>query len=186
MQRIFFILRFRYYGMLLQFVRTSWLSILGMKIGKGTQISAVYINWPHQVSVGNNCILEHSIHFKFDGVWQPGPSIILHNDVFVGNGCEFNICGNIKIGNHALIASGCKFIDHDHGTELTKSMNVQQSKIDPIVIEEDVWMGVNCVILKGVRIGRGAIIAAGSVVTRDVGAYEIVGGVPARLIKKRL
>lgn len=55
-----------------------------------------------------------------------------------------------------------------------------------IVIEEDVWCGANVVILKGVTIGRGSIIAAGSVVTKDIPRYCIAGGIPAKLLKKRM
>jgi acetyltransferase-like isoleucine patch superfamily enzyme len=159
---------------------------MGMKIGKNSQISSLVVNWPHQVSLGNNCILEHNIHIKFDGIWQHGPSIIMQDDVFIGTGCEFNISKRIEIGQQAMIASGCKFIDHDHGTALTESMNVQRPIMAAIKIGEEVWMGVNCVVLKGVTIGKGAVVAAGSVVIKDVGPYEIVGGVPAKLIKKRV
>jgi acetyltransferase-like isoleucine patch superfamily enzyme len=55
----------------------------------------------------------------------------------------------------------------------------------PIVIEDDVWIGANCTITAGVTIRTGAIVAANSVVTRDVGVNEIVGGTPARLLKHR-
>jgi len=55
----------------------------------------------------------------------------------------------------------------------------------PVVIEDDVWLGSNAVVLPGCRVARGAVVAAGAVITRDVGAYEIVGGVPARVIRRR-
>jgi len=55
----------------------------------------------------------------------------------------------------------------------------------PVVIEDDVWVGHGATILKGVKIGKGAIVAAGAVVTRDVESYSIVGGVPAKLIRVR-
>lgn len=55
----------------------------------------------------------------------------------------------------------------------------------PVIIEEDVWCGANVTILKGVTIGRGSVIAAGAVVTKNVGEYEIWGGVPAKKIKNR-
>jgi acetyltransferase-like isoleucine patch superfamily enzyme len=54
-----------------------------------------------------------------------------------------------------------------------------------VTIGDDVWIGCNAVILPGVRIGRGAVVAAGSVVTRDVPEYAIVGGIPARILKQR-
>jgi serine acetyltransferase len=184
-QQAYFVLHFRYYSKCISWFRKRWYSVWGMKIGKGSTLASVYVTWPHQVSIGTNCILEHSSFFKFDGIWQKGPSIIIHDDVFIGNNCEFNISKGIEIGYHAMIASGCKFIDHDHGTAIASSMNAQKAIVAPIFIGEEVWMGVNCVVLKGVKIGRGAVIAAGSVVIRDVGEYEIVGGIPAKFIRKR-
>ena len=59
------------------------------------------------------------------------------------------------------------------------------TEVDPIVIEDDVWIGARVIILKGVTIGKGSIIGAGSVVTKDVEPYSIVGGNPAKLIRKR-
>jgi maltose O-acetyltransferase len=60
------------------------------------------------------------------------------------------------------------------------------AKLDPVVIENDVWIGNNVIILPGRRISKGSIIAAGSVVTKDFPAYSIIGGNPAKLIRNRL
>lgn len=65
-------------------------------------------------------------------------------------------------------------------------MREQQGENRQIVIEDDVWIGYNAIILGGVTIGTGAVIAAGAVVTENVEPYSIVGGVPAKLIKKRM
>jgi acetyltransferase-like isoleucine patch superfamily enzyme len=184
-QRAYFIIHFRFYDKCLSFFRRAFYRCLGMKIGNGTQLPKIYTNWPHQVFLGNKCVLESHINFKFDGIWKEGHSIIINDGVFLGNNCEFNICNRIDIGKNTMIASGCKFIDHDHGTSLGEMMNIQKPLIAPIWIGQEVWIGVNCIVLKGVRIGRGAVIAAGSVVLKDVGEFEIVGGVPAKFIKMR-
>ena len=168
-------------------LRTAWWRALGMQIAAGTLLPKVHVTWPHQVSLGANCTLEHDIYFKFDGIYAPGPSIVLRDRVFVGFGCEFNVRRRLEIGSDCLIASGCKFIDHDHGTarrDIPMREQADGAEAD-IVLEEDVWLGVNVVVLKGVRIGRGAIIAAGAVVTRDVAPHEIWGGVPARKLADR-
>jgi acetyltransferase-like isoleucine patch superfamily enzyme len=83
-----------------------------------------------------------------------------------------------------LIASGCKFIDHNHGVAKSELTRLQPQAEEEIVIGNNVWIGCNSVILKGVTVGEGAVIAAGSVVTKDVLTNTIVGGVPARLIKQ--
>jgi len=168
-------------------VRTAWWRLLGMAIGPGTLLSKVHVTWPHHVSLGANCHLEHDIYFKFDGTWAPGPSIVIRDRVFIGFGCEFNVRKRVELGPDCLIASGCKFIDHYHGTSARDvPMNRQtDGAAEAILLENDVWLGANVVVLKGVQIGRGAIVAAGAVVTKAVPAFEIWGGVPARKLGER-
>ena len=166
-------------------LRRAWWQTQGAHFGTRTRVPPIEMSWPHQVSVGSDCTLESDILFKFDGIWQVGPAIVIGDRSFVGRGCEFNIRQRLEIGCDALIASGCKFIDHDHGYALGRPMNVQNGKEAAIVVGDDVWLGVNVVVLKGVRIARGAIVAAGAVVTKSVGENEIWGGVPARKIGHR-
>ena len=184
-QQSFFVLRIRYYNNLCSFFRRIKLHIMGMQIGKTTKIPQLYVTWPHQVFIGERCSLEQGINFKYDGIWSKGPSIFIGNDVFIGIGCEFNIRTKITIGDNSLIASGCKFIDHDHGVSLGKLMRIQSGPEEEIKIGEDVWLGCNVIVLKGVEIGRGAIIAAGAVVTKSIPQLEIWGGVPAKKIGER-
>lgn len=159
----------------------------GLHVGKGTSLPKLTFSWPHQVRIGRSCVLEDGIHFKFDGVWQSGPRICIGNDCFVGAYTEFNIRQEIIVGDYCLIASGCKFIDHDHGfSRRSIPIKTQVDGVEtPIVLEDDVWLGVNVVVLKGVKIGRGAIVSAGSVVTKSIPPYEIWAGIPARKISER-
>jgi acetyltransferase-like isoleucine patch superfamily enzyme len=185
--RVVFKLRARGHEYLGARPRTLYWRALGLHAGAGTLLPRIQVTWPHQVSLGRRCILEPGTLFKFDGVYKPGPSIRIADDVFVGTGCEFNIRRGISVGSNGLIASGCRFIDHDHGFSRRDSPMSSQAdgSESEIVIGEDVWLGANVVVLKGVTIGRGAIVAAGSVLTRPVGAYEIWGGTPARKLKDR-
>jgi acetyltransferase-like isoleucine patch superfamily enzyme len=172
---------------LVAILRTAWWRLLGMKIGRGTLLPKIRVTWPHQVSLGAHCQLEPGIYFKFDGIYEPGPRLLIGDNVFIGAGCEFNFCRKIVIGSQSLIASGCRFIDHDHGSARRDiPMSMQPHAADaPIILEEDVWLGANVIVLKGVRIARGAIIAAGAVVTSEVPTFEIWGGVPAQKIGQR-
>ena len=185
--RIVFRLRALVATWLVAWPRTLYWRLLGMRCGPGTLLPRLQVTWPHQVAVGARCILEPDIFFKFDGIWRPGPSIIIGDDSIIGTGCEFNIRLGLTVGHHALLSSGCRFVDHDHGFTSRAMPIVEQTTGDEaaITIEEDVWIGVDSVVLKGVTIGRGAIIAAGSIVTKSVGPYEIWGGVPARKISMR-
>ena len=184
-QQSAFILRFRYKAKAMGFIRRLWYQFQGMKIGAGTVLPKIYVTWPHQVLIGANCLLEHQVYFKYDGIWKKGPSIVLGNKIFLGTGCEFNINHGITIGDDALIASGSRFIDHDHGYELGIPMNRQPGNGKPITIGKDVWIGCNAVVLKGVDIGEGAIVAAGAVVTKSILPREIWAGIPARKIGER-
>ena len=91
----------------------------------------------------------------------------------------------IKIGNDCMIAPFVYLVDSDHGTKLNSTMNSQPNKTSPIIIEDDVWIGANSTILPGVKIGKGSIVAAGSVVTTDVPENNLYGGVPAKFLKHR-
>lgn len=184
-QHGFFVIRHRFIAAIHRAFRKLSLSLLGMKIGDGTVLSKLYVTWPNQVAIGTNCMLEHDIHFKFDGIWESGPAIILNDNVFVGFGCEFNIRKSIVIGANTLIASGCKFIDHDHGITPGELMRKQPGPELPIRIGANVWLGCNVVVLKGVEIGDGAVVAAGAVVTKLIQPNEIWAGVPARKIGER-
>ncbi|MGG0591310.1 CatB-related O-acetyltransferase [Priestia megaterium] len=101
----------------------------------------------------------------------------------------------LTIGNYVSIASGVQFLlggNHRHDTFSTYPFKVKMLGYSkeawskgPIVVADDVWIGTNAMIMSGVTIGKGAVIAAGSIVTKDVPPYAIVGGNPAKLIKYR-
>jgi acetyltransferase-like isoleucine patch superfamily enzyme len=166
-------------------VRHLYWAAQGMRIGRGTILPKLVVTWPHQVAIGKNCRIESGVYFHYDGICLPGPSIVIGDDCFIGSGCEFNISARVTIEEHCLIASGTRFIDHNHGTGLGALMSQQQGKSAPIRIGRNSWIGANCVILAGVEIAEGAVVAAGAVVTKNVAANAIVGGVPARLMRYR-
>ncbi len=155
----------------------------GAQIGRGTLLPRCRMLWPHQVKIGENCILQHDIFFNYDHYWMPGPSIILGDRVFVGNNVEFNCRNRIEVDDDALIAAGCRFIDHDHGMAPGELIRKQESVLAPIKIGKGAWLGVNVVVLKGVCIGDGAVVGAGSVVTKSIPAGEVWGGVPAKPLR---
>lgn len=144
------------------------------------------VTWPHKVALGELCSLEHDIYFNAAGGHTSPVCIRVGAGTFIGHGCEFNAIELISIGANCLLASGCRFVDHNHGTDTGSAMKLQPEVSSPIHVGSDVWIGVNCVVLKGVSIGDGAIVAAGSVVTKPVEPYTIVGGVPAKFIRSRL
>jgi galactoside O-acetyltransferase len=94
--------------------------------------------------------------------------------------------GSITIGRDVLIGpnSVLRASDHEHASREIPIKN-QGHTGGTIVIEDDVWIASNCVILKNVRIGAHSIVAAGSVVTKDIQPYSIVAGAPAKIVSKR-
>jgi len=99
----------------------------------------------------------------------------------------YSSLGTVKIGNNVMMGTNCLILSQNHRfDDLTMPMCGQGFQEDrPVVVEDDVWIGSRVIILPGVRIGKGSIVGAGSVVTRDIGPYSIVGGNPAKLIGER-
>ncbi len=91
----------------------------------------------------------------------------------------------IVLGDDLLMGPGVKIFSSNHATQLGMPMNIQPHREKDITIGNDVWLGANSVVVSGVTIGKGSIVAAGSVVTKDVPPYTIVGGIPAKPLKRR-
>ena len=107
--------------------------------------------------------------------------IILGEECAVMNGCELIARTSIQVGKRTLIGPHTWIVDADfHGIE--PHLRGTPGKTAPVVIEDDVWIGAKVIILKGVHIGQGAIVAAGCVVSKDVTAGAVVAGNPMRTI----
>lgn len=109
-----------------------------------------------------------------------GKNIQVGKNVFINGGCHFQDQGGITLGDDCLIGHNVVFATLNHFIEPSERASLQPA---PILLGKKVWVGSSSTILQGVTIGDNAIIAAGSVVTKDVPANAIVGGVPARLIR---
>jgi acetyltransferase-like isoleucine patch superfamily enzyme len=105
--------------------------------------------------------------------------------VFVAFNSDFDISETLRIGDSVLIAPGCFITDHNHRHAASLTIASQGCEGRSVQIEDDVWLGAHVVVLSGVTIGRGAIVAAGAVVTQDVVPMSVVAGVPARVIGVR-
>lgn len=159
---------------ILGFIRASF---LGVKIGIGAKISPVS--------------KLHKVYYIGNATISSG--VILGEGSYINSGIIFS--GTIgrfcSIGYNVIIGP----TEHDPNfrttsPSLAKKQGISLQKtvktIAPPIIQDEVWIGANVVILRGIKIGNGAIIAAGAVVTKDVPEMEIWGGVPAKFIKKRI
>ena len=103
-------------------------------------------------------------------------TLVLGNS-FINSDCKIRCSKNISIGDNCAISHDVTIMDSDyHQIEGEKNTK-------PIVIADDVWIGTRCTVLKGVTIGEGAVIAAGSIVTKDVMPHTLVAGNPARVVR---
>ncbi|ARJ39568.1 acyl transferase [Sporosarcina ureae] len=143
-------------------IKKTFLVLFGNKVGKETIFyPGVWIMPPRNLKVGNN--------------------VDFAKDVQITTG------GSVEIGDRVLIGYGTKILSSNHSIPINKGQVFYSGHThSAVIIEKDVWIGANCIILPGVYIGEGAIIAAGSVVTKSVSSFTIVGGVPAKIIKERL
>ena len=117
---------------------------------------------------------------------SPHKNIAIGNRVQFGKGC-FVQC-DIEFGNDILMARKVSFVGKDdHKTNIVgeKIWDSPRGDSYKTIVRNDVWIGYGVIVMAGVEIGEGSIIAAGSLVTKDVSPYSIYGGVPAKLIKKR-
>jgi acetyltransferase-like isoleucine patch superfamily enzyme len=171
-----------------QFVNKIFFTLLklrGMQSGKGTRIGSIRCNWPNKIILGSYCEIQDDVDFR---LWQPfndSSYIEMGENVFIGHACEFVCNTKITIGHNCLIASRCTLNDTGHEFNRNRIIKLQPITSKEIIIEDDVWIGTSCVILQGVTIGQGSVIAAGSVVNKSIPPYEVWAGVPARFIKKR-
>ncbi len=135
------------------------------------------------------------LHIGKGGRFWAARGISIGRQCYIGK--EVVIETNASIGDYALIASRVSFVGrHDHGTDtlgvpmrfgpwVGAAAAPQSVQAEGVVVEDDVWIGFGAIVLSGVRLGRGAVIAAGAVVVRDVPPYTIVAGSPARAVASR-
>jgi acetyltransferase-like isoleucine patch superfamily enzyme len=134
-----------------------------------------------RVDLGEHCRLGAGVFFETN---EEG-SIRLGRHVRVNAGTVLVSYAGVTIGDECLIGEYVSIRDADHGSEAGTPMRLQKHRKAAIRIGRDVWIARGAVILKGVSIGDGAIVAANSVVTKDVPAMAVVAGAPAKLLKYR-
>ena len=140
------------------------------------------------VVIHNNCTFSN-VKFLGKAVIEPycrlsGDSLIVIGENFYMNaGCH--LLGEITIGDDVMIGPKVVIWGRDHGMKKDEIMRKQPHKKELILIGNDVWIGANVTVLKGVKINDGAVVGAGSVVTKDVPHYAIVVGNPAKIVGHR-
>lgn len=143
----------------------------------------------YQAKNGGSVRLGVGVHIHRDSIIETGHggSLTIGADTHIQPRCQFSAYkGHIHIGNSVQIAPYCAFYPYNHGFAPDKLIKEQplQTK-GGIVIDDDAWLGVGVIVLDGVRIGKGAVIGAGSVVIQDIPEGSIAVGSPAQVVKYR-
>lgn len=123
----------------------------------------------------------------YPGVWiAPGFNLKIGDDVDLALDVILTTSGGVAIGNRVLVGYRTQILSANHRIPNDKKRIFDSGHEKAmVVIKDDAWIGANCIILPGVTIGEGAVIAAGSVVTKDIPDYVIAAGVPCRVIRER-
>lgn len=165
--------------------RETYYRLLGMKIGEGAIVGKLKTAWPHKITIGKGCYFLDGHYFWFKHPFSEENYVKFGERVYMGRNVTFNCNSQITIGDDSMIADNCLFVDINHNIYRDQVISSQPLDVGRIVVGKDVWVCVGCYILKGVTIGDGAVIGAGSVVNRDVPPYEIWAGIPARKVGER-
>lgn len=164
----------------------------GYKIGVGTIISIEYLDFTGDgcIHVGAACHVQAHLCTR-----RPKATIRIGDRCFLGLQTTILCASAITIGDDVMISGDCYITDNDGHSldwrlrreDVTNSRkgikNWDHVAVAPVTIGNDVWIAPKCIILKGVSIGKGSVVAAGSVVTKDVPARSLVAGNPARVIR---
>jgi acetyltransferase-like isoleucine patch superfamily enzyme len=158
------------------------------KVGENLRAERLpYIRGPGSMELGNHVNLSGRSCFYFMRGMPARPVIRLGDHVFLGNGCTLSAAAQITIGDHCLLSAAVRVHDNDgHPLDAEKrrrSAPIGPDDVAPVRIDENVWIGAEATILKGVHIGRDAVVGTGAVVTADVPAGAVVAGNPARVVR---
>ncbi len=137
-----------------------------------------------KIHIGDSVMLDGNVFTS--GFRNRAPVLKIGNRTHIGYKTTINIGQYVEIGDDCLIAAGCNIQDNDsHPVSPYRRLKKEAPRLDeikPVIIEDNVWIGMGSFVLKGVRIGKGSIVAANSLVTKSVPPYSVVMGVPARIV----
>lgn len=134
------------------------------------------------VTVGRGASIRPSSYYGH----APGEGLVVGSGSAIGPLCWIGASGQVVIGADVLLGPRVTILPENHVFDDTgRAIKAQGVRRERVVIGDDCWIGAGAIILAGVRIGRGSVVAAGAVVSRDVPALSVVGGVPARVLRSR-
>ena len=176
---------------------------LSLRLGSKTRLSLrSYLKGIDRLTIGRSCKIMRGVTLDAsrsgeirldDKVTLNQQAILLggNGGIHLGRGVEINCfgfidgSGGVDIGEQTLIGPGVRIITYQHAFNGREPICMQDSVTAPVRIGRDVWIGANVVIMSGVTIGEGAVVGAGAVVSRDIPAWAVAVGVPAKVLRYR-
>jgi len=166
-------------------LRNLWYRALGVRMDGYVWLRRVSI--PRQwsdIKLGAGCSLDDGVVLLCSGVAHAN-KLVIGRGTYINRFTMLDAHERIEIGANCMIGPHCYITDGDHGRQPGNLIQEQAMVTNPVVIEDDVWIGAGIIVLKGVRIGRSAVVGAGAIVTKDIAPGEVVAGVPAKPINSK-
>jgi len=191
-------------GAVLYYGRDIWLGAWGIvrarlvweqmlrfrcRVGRNVQLEGMpYIYGDGNIVIGDNVRIGNRNGWIVGLKVFPDAQLEIGDDSVIGYLNLFSVAKSVRIGKHCVFAGEVKILDNNsHSLDFEQrrvNAALRPDEVAPVVIEDDVWLGANCTVLKGVTIGQGSVVAAGAVVTRSVPPFTVAAGNPARIIKQ--
>jgi len=168
-----------YYEPILRYRCTS----LGKKVRTDGDIPLIEGNG--RIVIGDNVSIGNRNAWIVAQNLYDEPELVIGSNTNINYLVGISVEQKVEIGNYCVIAGETMIFDNNsHSISYTNERKITKDDVAPIRIEDHVWIGMRSMIFKGVTIGKGSVVAAGSVVTKDVPTMTLVGGNPAKIIKK--
>lgn len=173
-------------------IYSYWIQLEFNTVGNNVYIGKMYfLKGAKFISLADNVIISERCIFEVYDTYQNQrfqPKLSIGSNSHIGDDCHITCINNITIGNNVRMGRKIFITDNAHGASERALLDLAPNKRPlvskgPVVIEDNVWIGELVSIMPGVTVGKGSIIGAGAVVTKDVPPYCVVGGNPAKIIK---
>jgi serine acetyltransferase len=171
----------------LNYVRRIWYwrTVLGdqLRTGSAVRLGARLHLKPRK---GGTIVLADRVELEYDVNIECSGDLSIGEHTFIGHGTTIGCSGRVQVGKSCLIGEYVSIRDNDHAFDnLTLPIRLQGSRVAPVTIEDNVWIGAKVTVVAGVRIGQDSVIGANAVVTHDIPPGSVAVGVPARVIRTR-
>jgi acetyltransferase-like isoleucine patch superfamily enzyme len=161
-----------------RYLRARWMLRAADQLGSARVIGRVKVRNGGRMAIGNRVLFEGTSVPVELAAW--GAELSIGDGCYINYGTNISACAGVSIGQNVAIGQYSIIMDDDYHSAAGHRMAGKQA---PIVIEDEAWLGARVIVLRGARIGRGAVIGANSVVTGEIPAHSVAVGSPARVVR---